>query len=1240
MGITSGDIRLLRSRVWDDVPEGGGAPTADPIPDAGENSVFPDISEVDRAGGAVKMRKVSVAVRTGDAEAFFDANLIVARPPTDPRVSITLMVGETFDTRATAASRLEAYLARGTMYSGYLFGDHIAGQGSITLLQRPEVPLPTTGETLMLRKLDGQPGQFDQYVRITKATASARTFTDTSGDFTRQQVVCELSDVLLADFPGFDALRNDATINYTGKTKVSTTIVADASRYYGVVPPVEAAHIGDFTIQVTSPYTQLVPSTRVETPIADARMNQQSATLVKAGETFSRTLNLAFTTAQSMYVGGGILPGSLTVARGGVVVKDKGGLLYDAAGSQVGTVDYSNGILALATNVFGATAGAHVVSYTPASAPTLVSQSLRLPVTAQGQRLTYALTIDPPPARGTLQLSYRVMGNWYTLQDDGSGAMRGADSSAGAGSLNPTTGTLTATLGALPDVGSSLILTFVAASVSRPLSAIPAAGPSLPRAFGKPVNLNVAIKPGTLSLAWNDGVARAATDAGGKLTGDATGAVNYAEGVVDFRPNVLPAPGTAVTATLTEAAQVKAYLATLVDAGSNWSGSLAGPLKAGTVELAVCATYTLDTPGQFNPGVDRSAPVPISLRLFDDGAGHLLYANIDSNVSVGTIDYTTGAISIPKLIAGFKVDAPSYTAHPSTFSPGFYSAGWVSHDGYVVQSLDLTILNGPGLTPPPSPVWNWWSGAQSNAVEARYAGNDGSGSSYPFTLDDLFLPANPNGFGSTTGSALNFTSFTLGGEFYVLRASDGVWVRDPSPTTGNGAAAGMKAVVGGMSGALLTSWPVGASSSPTNVAGASAPTSSGVGTLLSVEQVTFRTAISPLLPGAFNVAGNWSSSGASFSATANSAGVISTGSAVVGETPGSLGVFGLVDYEMGIADLHFGRRVPASRAADPYVFDLTELGVPGLTYLEVFPVQADTLRYSASGYSYLPLDPVILGLNPVRLPPDGRVPIFRKASFAVVGNLQTLLPDTYAVGNTIDCERTRLSRVRLIGADGNVINGGYDADLDLGLIEVTNIDGWSQPVKVEHRVEDMVMVSDVQLSGRLTFTRPLTHEYPVEGTYVSSALVFGDLRARTSLLFDQVTWTDVWSDVPIGATATATYNDQQYPITVNNLGALTERWAIQFTSNTAFRLIGEHLGIVGVGNTSADFSPTNPLTGQPYLTIPALGWGLGWAQGNVLRINTVGAMGSAWVIQTILQGPETAANDSHALLARGDVDRP
>ena len=51
------------------------------------------------------------------------------------------------------------------------------------------------------------------------------------------------------------------------------------------------------------------------------------------------------------------------------------------------------------------------------------------------------------------------------------------------------------------------------------------------------------------------------------------------------------------------------------------------------------------------------------------------------------------------------------------------------------------------------------------------------------------------------------------------------------------------------------------------------------------------------------------------------------------------------------------------------------------------------------------------------------------------------------------------------------------------------------------------------------------------------------------------------------------------------------------------------------------------------------GWGSGWAVGNVLRFNTVGAMTPVWVVRTVQQGPNTGTEHSLNLLSRGDVDR-
>ncbi len=58
MAIHSGDVKLLKSAVMADVPEGGGAPTGITIADGVSNAIFPDISELDRAGGRAPDRRI------------------------------------------------------------------------------------------------------------------------------------------------------------------------------------------------------------------------------------------------------------------------------------------------------------------------------------------------------------------------------------------------------------------------------------------------------------------------------------------------------------------------------------------------------------------------------------------------------------------------------------------------------------------------------------------------------------------------------------------------------------------------------------------------------------------------------------------------------------------------------------------------------------------------------------------------------------------------------------------------------------------------------------------------------------------------------------------------------------------------------------------------------------------------------------------------------------------------------
>ncbi len=393
-----------------------------------------------------------------------------------------------------------------------------------------------------------------------------------------------------------------------------------------------------------------------------------------------------------------------------------------------------------------------------------------------------------------------------------------------------------------------------------------------------------------------------------------------------------------------------------------------------------------------------------------------------------------------------------------------------------------------------------------------------------------------------------------------------------------------------------------------------------------ISQTCFRSPVAPIRPGSFSLIATRAANNAVVQATADSNGIIDTANIV-----------GKVDYESGVAQIFFGRKT--GEAWEPSI-DISSL-IPGVTAWYPDPVYAATARFSLVAYTYLPLDADILGIDPVRLPTDGRVPIFRVGDVAVVHHTDSVGPVNVSNGQTVDTTRTRLARVRVVGANGNTITAGYTADLDAGTVTFTDVAGYSQPVTVESRIEDMALVSEVQINGQLAFTRQLTHDYPADETIVSSALIIGDMRSRVSVMFDQATWSSVWQDVVNGSAAPASYNDTLYPIALTNSGTITERWVLHFTNTTTFNVIGENVGqIVTAATISADCAPINPATGVPYFTIDKDGWGSGWSAGNAVRFNTVGALAPVWIARTIQQGQPTAPNDSFTVLVRGDVDNP
>lgn len=1218
MTILASDIKLAESQVMDDVPEGGGPPTANLIADATQNSIFNDISELDRAGGRVNMRKTFVSVRTPNRDGYFGCNVIVADPPADPNVSVTIFSTEdVFDTRDDASFRIEAYLNAGPEWPGYLYENHITGQRSIQIITRTNVATPPVGRTLLLRMNEGLETQFEQYVRITRVASEERTFTDDKGDFFALIVTCDISDALRFDFPGSPA--NRLFSKAVGKTLTRDTVVADAGSYNGVVPLTAAVDIGDTVISAESVYSQLVPNARTETPLTDQ---------VPSGET---------------------------------------------------------------SNVIATTPREVVVPEAPFSQRVRIGQ--------ENRSFNYTTILTPLPARGTVRVTYRALGQNYAITDNGDGTMSGS----GTGTVNYLTGSVNVTLQALPDDRSAVVFywgqntaytnrsgqagfrppeyaftlehdgvvpgtpvfTWTSGGLTK-TATTSVKGVISGDATGEVNHVagNVLLRPtampdsgGEIQIAYD--WAELVQESFPGLTVDGTGSVQ-------FTLSQQPAPGTLQIWWLTTKT-VTASSGTTMAAGSTQKAQASMSGNSTTKQTTVVAARYTEPRGSNYPGTGGTLGVPFagfstpgftttsessnstgansgstygasysttstqtsktsvttSHLVTDDGSG-LLFGTF------GTVGYVSKAVSVKVQRDASETsyqsnheDASNWEALNAT-SESTTTANNTNGTGGSAATLASASSGGGGSTTAKGGAYGSTSvvdvfGVNTLSVAYRV------GSATPTSKVDTYTPPAtvidlcPYTSDSIVPGSVRFTWMghvydDFEGKLYRGRTDVDPGLHVGSVNYESGLAVVFDYIIGGPPTAftlnsLWTRKPKG-----------------------QIANVTFATPIAPVVPGGLTIS-VLDVEGNQILATANINGTI-TGTHTRG----------VIDYETGLVEMQFGDYVldtslTAAQKTE-WWYDAGNIRTADGKIWRPWPVDPESLRYNVVAYFYLPLDASILGLDPVRLPQDGRVPIFRPGGFVVLGHTGTVGPATVSNTQVINAGRVRLSRWRVIGNNGQVITTGYTADLDAGTLTVNDITGWSQPVTFEHRVEDMAMVAEVQINGTLRLTRQITHAYPVPGSYVSSALVAGDLKARVSVTFDQSTWANVWADAQSGASATGTFNSVGNPIVVTNEGALTERWAVVFVNSTSFNVIGEHVGVIATGNTSADCSPINPASGTPYFTIPALGWGLGWATGNVFRFNTVGAYFPVWVVRTIQQGPETEPDDSFTLLIRGDVDNP
>lgn len=636
MTIENKDLVIFSSQRLTDTSDGGGKYSGRVIEDGLSNNLFPDVSELDRTMGDVALRKIFPAVITEDTDMLMGATVFISELPEDPNVSALLFSTEDWtDERRQAQNRVENYLAKGGQAVGAPLDTHWQGMKQIQVVMFPEETESNNGDTIVLISNEGKSNQFEQYVRITKVETEIRVIVIEGKKVEYKLATYDINDPLERDFVGLSVRQW-----YGGSvstTILRDTIVADTGNYFSSTHLASDASVGEFTVNAESMFTQLVPSAQTESPIVDVNAAGESIILVAGNDgTITHSFSTTVSTSQNLYIGSSVMPSSMRFMLFGQEITDQAGLLKKSDGTQVGTIDYQRGLIAW-TALAGTGTATLAITFTPAATPMQYQQSQAIPVTQNNQSTNWTGILIPIPAPGSLSVSYMSQGKFYTLRDDGSGQLKAANSSFGSGRISYETGSWLLTTGALPDVGTPILLNWGTPIVTFVRSNLPVEKPGFE--FDLQLEEGRGVLVGLVVNWLLEGVAKTATaDAYGVFTGDATGYVEYSKGKGLLIPNDLPQKNTVFNVNYK---------------WGNWHSGVALPPVSPDATQQL--TFTLGTGNPIKPS-SISLVIPVgdllnqgshTVELHDSPINATMGNLVNNRGQVqGTINYTTGAVEV------------------------------------------------------------------------------------------------------------------------------------------------------------------------------------------------------------------------------------------------------------------------------------------------------------------------------------------------------------------------------------------------------------------------------------------------------------------------------------------------------------------------------------------------------------------------------------------------------------------
>lgn len=164
--------------------------------------------------------------------------------------------------------------------------------------------------------------------------------------------------------------------------------------------------------------------------------------------------------------------------------------------------------------------------------------------------------------------------------------------------------------------------------------------------------------------------------------------------------------------------------------------------------------------------------------------------------------------------------------------------------------------------------------------------------------------------------------------------------------------------------------------------------------------------------------------------------------------------------------------------------------------------------------------------------------------------------------------------------------------------------------------------SDTDATVTLAPGDQLANAYAAGVASAASVLDVGDLEPAVG------DWT--------ATSAAGTYDLENSPPGLGNLGTEEDDWTVTFTSSSAFSVAGAFAGSLASGSIGADYAPNNSAVGEPYFTLPMAGWGGTWQSGDTVTFSTHPAAAALWLQQVVPAGAAANGAVTFALRIAGE----